>query len=262
MFTHISFPLICLLSILIVGCARDSNSNINDDDSIIVEDSVEYLTDDTIGALAKDSTMIGEIFLGMNKKDFNRAKTEFLKENTSLSNLKIAKLQGFFYKDKLVRITIISDSHLNWYHGREELYRCSKWTDLYNRKYSNYNVSDIHPEVPGATIFDKGQCLIVVTDDERINDMPTTWDNDVFMGIEDINSNPLRLKRMHKIEEEAKTNSNSYVGRSGRYSKKRYSRIDIVDKNLFISTENKSSNERSKSKEERSKKELDLIYSI
>ena len=89
--------------------------------------------------------------------------------------------------------------------------------------------------------------------------MPTTWDNDVFMGIEDINSNPLRLKRMHKIEEEAKTNSNSYVGRSGRYSKKRYSRIDIVDKNLFISTENKRSNERSKSKEERSKKEWDLI---
>lgn len=98
-----------------------------------------------------------------------------------------------------------------------------------------------------------------MTDDERINDMPTTWDNDVFQGIEDKDSNPLGSKRLHKIMEEEKTESKSYSGRAGRHSKKRYSRIDILDKHLFISTENKRSNERSKSKEERAKKELELI---
>lgn len=142
MYTHIFLSFICLLSILIVGCNRYNNSNINDDVSIIIEDSVDHLTYDTIPydiirQQAKDSTMIGEMCLGMNKKDFNKAKIEFLKENTSLSNLKIAKLQGFFYKDKLVRITIISDSHLNWYHGRQELYKCSKWTDLYKQNTVN-----------------------------------------------------------------------------------------------------------------------------
>lgn len=248
--------LIGLLSLFLVGCT--GRYNCNNSDSLVAEDTIPHYIEDSDDKLANDSTMIGTICLGMNKQVFNKAKSEFLRENTEISGLKIAKMQGYFYKGKLVRVVITSDSHHNWYGGIEESYECSAWTDLYKKKYRVFNDDEIDSYGFSSTIFSKGRCLIIVTDQDPINDLPTSWDIDVFWGIEDdIDSNTLELKRLKIKAAESKVRLNQTPG--SRVSEKRFSRIDVIDKNLYINTLNERCNDRAKRKRDRMTNELDLI---
>ena len=246
---------------LVIGCTGgyqintycDSDSAATCDSEIAACDVI----DKSVDKYANNSTMIGRIFLGMNRKEFAQAKSKFLMENPLLSDLRIASLQGYFYDNKLVRITIVSDPHFNRYGGLSESYRCTQWTDLYKQKHKIYNGSEIFAEVFGESVFSKGRCLIIVTDSEYIGDMPKTWDNDLFIGLEELDSNPLSLKRLKVLGEEAKALSHSTPGAS--YSQKRYSRIDIIDRALYLRILNERENNRAKSREDRKKQDFDLI---
>lgn len=250
----------CIASIVFVlsycGCNSSNNKeSVNSDSNKYEDESYFNEVGHTSQESKNNSTMIGEFYLGMTPEEFNIAKSLFLKEHSSLAGIEIAKIQGYFYNNQLVRVIITSKEHLNWIGGDGENYTCTAWTDLYESKYNEFHGRDLFNSGLDASIFSKERCLIIVSDKDLINDLPTYWDYD--LNFENIDSNSMLTKRLEKELEESKASLNRAPGI--RYSEKRFSRIDIVDKNLYLNTlkeRNKSSRQK---KVDREKIEFELI---
>lgn len=97
------------------------------DTNIVSTDTLESNNSEVPDSINNDSTAIGNIMFGENKAVFEKQKRVFLSEHSSLGGLKINKIKGFFYKNRLAAVQIISENNLNCEYTR--------WSNLYNMKY-------------------------------------------------------------------------------------------------------------------------------
>ncbi len=97
--------------------------------------------------------------------------------------------------------------------------------------------------------------MIFVTDEDLINDLPTAWDKDLYL--EEFGSNPLLKKRLEIVQKETNASLNRTLGT--RFSERRFSRIDVIDKVFYINTLNERNRLLRQKKVDKEKKEFDLI---
>lgn len=169
----------------------------------------------------QDSSAIGEIYFGMNQKNFNSAKKDLLTNYNPLGGLRIADMKGYFYNGKLVRIIITSIAH-------NKIEDDFAWSSLYRSKYPDMSGN----EDAYVTFYShqKGNYKFSVTDKDVTNTIPPNWDYD--MGLEEEISarifDSLERERIQVMHHEAECAKNRTE-----YHPTRYSRIDLLDQKAW-----------------------------
>lgn len=137
-----SIIFIFFVVLVLSSCKSSRNWDMSEvPDSIpveIVEVEVEcesQWTASQIDSLRTDMTAIADIKFGMSQFEFNKKSKSFLSTHPKLGNLKIASFRGYFYKDSLAGIEIISVQQDAIRNSPNSFYG---WEDLIKQKYGSY----------------------------------------------------------------------------------------------------------------------------
>src|SRR5574344_33340 len=128
--------IIIVAIIVLYSCNYKQSSNISNIDSI-TSDNDSVATEKTPKVTVEDAyktSAIGNIFLGISKKEYKRQIPIFYKKYSCINNLYIDEIIPFFVNNKLERLIIYSKKHLQ---------NRNNWLSLYKSKYKNITENGI-----------------------------------------------------------------------------------------------------------------------
>ena len=130
---------IILIAIMLASCNNPVSNNSNNDtfidtqtsDVISEEEMREQLRHQQEEEDFLDTIAIGNIHLNTTKEVFESEKAQFLKNNDSLGSLRIKSVTGFFWKDRLAAVQVVSTDNSFYRDKMKNGHNTAKVDDIY-----------------------------------------------------------------------------------------------------------------------------------